>query len=214
MPEKESYNGEMMDRLREDILNELEARRRMERWHQQDSPGRWRDSDGYYEQRMAGRLRSDIRRELAAMEKMEQRMGRIRDPQVRQMLSELVEEARDQGLSVADLSRSMSYMDRKPSWLGRLGLRNIDRRSFFWGAGAALLASAVLPTLSGTLKPLASKAVEGMMDLSEKAQGIIGQAKEEIEDIVAEAKFNKFRDSIDAEPTNNNGPAENDNTTH
>lgn len=191
------YDAETLKNLKAEVMAEVETRRKMGQYYPQERVSRWRDPEEYYDQRMEEKLRGDIRRELLALEKMERRMGSIQDPEMRRTIFEMVDEAREQGVGAADLSRMMSYRDKRASGSGWLGLKGIDRRSFFWGIGAALLAGTVLPTMLGVMRPIAKKAVSGVMDISDRAQGLVEQAKGEIEDIVAEAKFNRFKDSID-----------------
>jgi len=161
----------------------------------------WTDRELYDYQRNAAMIRNQLRDELIALDKMNRRIGQVRDPQVQQILVELLQEARQQGLSVPDLIQHLS-MNNPPGVTGTLlervtgPLKGIDRRSFGWGMGAAILGLMLLPSLGKSIRSLTGKALEGTMDISERAQGIFDLAKEEFEDIMAEAKFNKIKESV------------------
>ncbi|MDO7786235.1 hypothetical protein [Desulforamulus aquiferis] len=161
----------------------------------------WMDREDYDYQRNMNMLRRQLQTELKGMERINQRMGQVRDPQVRMMLNELLQEAWQQGMDVPELMQSLN-MNNQPGYTGALldritgPFRGIDRKSFGWGAGAALLGLLLLPSLGKSMRPLARKAMEEAIDIAERAQGVFSHAKEEFEDIVAEASFNKIKDSV------------------
>lgn len=142
-------------------------------------------------------------------------MGQIRDPQVRQMLYELLQEAGQQGMDIPEIMESLNMNNNyNPRGLGGLTDRvselftGIDRRSFGLGAGASLLGLLLVPSLSKSLKPMIRKVMEEAMDVTDRAQGVFAKAKEEFEDIVAEANFNKMKESLgsQAAPPDDNKP--------
>lgn len=63
--------------------------------------------------------------------------------------------------------------------------------------GTVVLGMLLLPSVREKLRPLAVKTVEGIMGLSEQAQGVFSGVREDLEDIVSEAKFENFKSSID-----------------
>lgn len=164
----------------------------------------WTDRQEYDYQRNLGILKNQLRSELVALDKMNRRVGQVSDPQVRQVLVELLQEARQQGVSVPDLIQSLN--NNNPGLAGTLvnsvtgPFKGIERRSFGWGIAAGLLGLMLLPSLTKSVRSLTEKAMGGTMGLTERAQGMFEMAKEEFEDIVAEAKFNKMKDT-----TVNNG---------
>jgi len=159
------------------------------------------DREEYNNQRYMMLLRRQLQNELGAIEKINRRLSQVRDPQVRQLLCDLLQEASQQGMDITELMQSLN-MNNPPGYgasiLERITgpFRGIDRRSFGWGAGAALLGLLLLPSLGKSLRPLARKAMEEAMEITERAQGVFAQAKEEFEDIVAEVNFNKIKESI------------------
>lgn len=149
----------------------------------------WTNREAYDYQRQMSMLRNGLQRELDAVNKINQRLGQIRDPQVRQLLYDLLQEAGQQGMDVQEVMQSLNrnyspsgnvpLASRLTGWLN-----NVDRRSFGWGAGAALLGILFMPSLNKTLRPLTRKAMEEAMEITERAQGVFSRAKEEFEDIV------------------------------
>lgn len=162
------------------------------------------DREEYDYQRNRAMLRKQLQNELQAINKINRQIGQVSDPQVRQMVYELLQESRQQGISVQELLDSLnmnnygSQMGFGSSLMDTIAgpFRNIDRRSFSYGVGAALLGLTVLPTLGKSLRPLASKTMEEFMGVFDNAQGMFSQAREELEDIVAEANFNKMKNSM------------------
>ena len=228
-PLMNKYDPEVLNRLKREIVQDLEARREwQEDYYGYDMnygrnrrypdnryaypPSRpmyrnrrpmeidydwWTDREDYDYQRNQAMIRSQLRNELVALDKMNRRIGQVSDPQVRQVLGELLQEARQQGVGVPELIESLNT--NNPGFTNNLvnsvtgPFRGIDRRSFGWGIAAGLLGLMVLPAVAKSVRSLTEKAMDGSMDLSEKAQGMFEMAKEEFEDIVAEAKFNNLK---------------------
>ncbi|SFG83710.1 hypothetical protein SAMN05660649_02875 [Desulfotomaculum arcticum] len=141
-------------------------------------------------------LRQDVRREMQSVKRIEDRLGRVRNPQVRRMVYEILEEANDQGLTVNDILQSFPR---------RRGLGDIlgmgSDKSLYWIIGASILGLALFPTAKNNLKGIMSNLAKGSMDISDKLQTMVAEAKEGIEDIVAEAQFQKMQDSMLDNPT-------------
>lgn len=168
----------------------------------------WTDREEYDYQRNMIMLRKQLQRELQAISRINQRMAQVRDPQVRAMLQEILSEAWQKGMDIPDIMQSLSGNNMQTagnmqypggSLSDRLGgfFRGFDRRSFGWGAGVGLLGLLLVPSLTKALRPMVRKAMEEAMDVSQRAQGVIYRAKEEFEDIVAEASFNKMKESLE-----------------
>ena len=160
----------------------------------------WLEREEYDYQRNKMLLRKELQNELRAMQQINQ-VRQTQDPQVRQLVYELLQETNQQGMAMPELMQSVgtqqnpgvgsSLLDRI---IGPLG--GVDRQSFLWGAGAALVGVALLPVMSKTLRPFARRAVEEVLEITERTQGMFEQVKEEFEDIVAEASFNKMKNSM------------------
>lgn len=56
------------------------------------------------------------------------------------------------------------------------------------GVGAAIVAPIVIPILAGAAKPLAKVAIKEGLILYEKGKEMLAEAKEAVEDLVAESK--------------------------
>jgi hypothetical protein len=70
-----------------------------------------------------------------------------------------------------------------------------------WLVGAALAAAAstLLPIARQTLRPLAVSGIQGALGLADRAKSIVRVMKEEVEDIVAEAQFERMKKQMDQE---------------
>ena len=65
------------------------------------------------------------------------------------------------------------------------------------GVGLALAASVLLPAAKRVARPLAIAGVQGAVALRDQVKSGVSYIKEEVEDIVAEAQFERLRNSID-----------------
>ncbi len=240
-----AYDSEMMGQLKEEILNDLEARRE---WQENNynanfdrqefggyggrrygrgrgmGPGRywgwcpapapmyrnrrppefdldWAEQEEYDYQRQRMLLRRNLLNELRSVSAMNRPGGQTPDPRLRQMVYELLQETRQQGMGVPDLVQSLQAGNGAEGYGGFFNrltapVKTIDRRSFGWGVGASLLGLLFLPSLGKSMRGLARKAVEETIEVTDRAQGFFTQAKEEFEDIVSEANFNRLKDSV------------------
>jgi hypothetical protein len=70
-----------------------------------------------------------------------------------------------------------------------------------WIVGAALTmaASALLPIAKNTLRPMAETGIQGAIGLMNRTKSAIQIAREEIEDIIAEAQFERLKKQLDKE---------------
>lgn len=226
------YDPEVIGRLKKEIVEDLENRREWQEKYYRDGYGRgnyppmyrnrkhqdyedswWTDREAYDYQRNMLLARNQLRDELRALGKMNERLGKVRDPQIRQMLYDLLHEAREQGMGVQDLLESLNMNNSGPGYIRPLWnrvtgpLRGINRRSFGWGLGAALVGLFLLPSISKSVRPLIRRTMEEAMEINERVHGVFAHAKEELEDIVAEANFNKITASL-KNPAANDGMAE------
>lgn len=77
--------------------------------------------------------------------------------------------------------------------------KNIEKTGLITGAALGLTATAILPVMKSTLITLGIIGVRGAMCLADSTKTTILLAKEEIEDIIAEAQFERMRDQLDKE---------------
>jgi hypothetical protein len=73
--------------------------------------------------------------------------------------------------------------------------KNLDK----WIVGAALVltASTLLPIVKSTLRPIAQNGMQGTAGLLARGRTAMQLAREEIEDIVAEARFERMKKQFD-----------------
>jgi len=67
------------------------------------------------------------------------------------------------------------------------------------GAALAFAASTLWPIVKNTLKPLAETGMNGAASLTDRIQYALQVARDEVEDIVAEAQFERMRKKLDRE---------------
>ncbi len=141
---------------------------------------------------------------LNAVRAYELRLARISDPYARQTLQKMIQDERRQLLNLAEL---IDLVEESPD-MGRFtrATRQMKHRfkagngkNVAYGLGAVVLAALLIPGVKDALKPVLGKIVSGVNELSEQAQGLISSVKEDMEDMVAEAQFEKLKQSIDSE---------------
>ncbi|MFC5447429.1 DUF5132 domain-containing protein [Paenibacillus aestuarii] len=75
--------------------------------------------------------------------------------------------------------------------------KNIDK--IIIGTALTVAASALIPIAKSTLRPLASAGAQGGAGLLQRARSALQVAREEMEDIVAEAQFERMKRQLDKE---------------
>lgn len=153
------------------------------------------------EESLAG-LEQIFEAKLASIKVYEQQMATVNDPFARKTLQRMIRQERQELVSLAELTE---LVEASPD----IGSISRARRRFahrvkmttgqdtkFW-LGALVVGSLLLPGVREKIRPLAVKTVQGIMDLSEQVQGLFSGMKEDIEDLVSEAQFEKLRQSID-----------------
>jgi hypothetical protein len=82
---------------------------------------------------------------------------------------------------------------------GRGGIVKINAsvEGIVTGVGLALAASVLLPAAKRVAGPLAVAGMQGVAALRDQVKSSVTYVKEEIEDIVAEAQFERLKNSID-----------------
>lgn len=185
------YSKNALDSLKEDIMNDMRLYEEMEGkpgpGARGSLPRREREFEDY--RRSRATARRDLMQELKAMQAMENRHGGARDPQVRELAREIVLEAKRNHMSLNEVM----YALKGPGWKERLG--TLPGGGLTLGL-AALAAILLLPGAGSKLRGMTGKIIEEAMELSEKAQTLVEKAREEVEDIVAEAQFKRFKDAL------------------
>ncbi|EHS57448.1 hypothetical protein [Paenibacillus sp. Aloe-11] len=67
------------------------------------------------------------------------------------------------------------------------------------GTALAFAASALLPIAKTTFRPLAEAGMQGGADLINRGKSYIQLARQEVEDIIAEAQFERMKKQLDQE---------------
>jgi hypothetical protein len=78
--------------------------------------------------------------------------------------------------------------------------KNLDK--LIVGAALAAAASTLLPIAKSTLRPLLANGLTAGEGLVNRARSIVQIAREEVEDIVAEAQFERMKKQLDKEIAN------------
>ncbi|OPZ73595.1 MAG: hypothetical protein BWY80_00913 [Firmicutes bacterium ADurb.Bin456] len=71
---------------------------------------------------------------------------------------------------------------------------------FFYGIGVAVLAAMIWPHARQGLRSLVVQLVEGGMEIADRTRSAVARTREEIEDIVAEARFKNLQDYFSCNP--------------
>jgi hypothetical protein len=75
--------------------------------------------------------------------------------------------------------------------------KNLD--NIIVGAALTVAASTLLPIAKSTFSPLAASGLQSGAGLLNHARSLIQKAREEVEDIVAEAQFERMKKQMDQE---------------
>ncbi|CUH97768.1 hypothetical protein P22_3912 [Propionispora sp. 2/2-37] len=139
---------------------------------------------------------------LAAVSTYERKLAAITDPYARSVLQDMIRQERRELMQLTELadlveqSPDMNSFTRARRRLGHRMKMKTGQNPAFW-IGTAALGILLLPSVREKLRPLAIKTVQGIMGLSEQAQGLFSGVREDLEDIVSEAQFEQFKQSID-----------------
>ncbi|MDF2570176.1 MAG: hypothetical protein K0R55_1780 [Sporomusa sp.] len=148
---------------------------------------------------------------MAAIRSYEQRLSTVSDPYARRAIQQMIRKERRDLVNLADLT---DLVEQSPDMNGLTKTRRqfnheVKMRTgqdmTFW-LGAAVVGAVLLPSVRDKLRPLAVKAMQGVLGLTDQAQGIFSGVREDIEDLVSEAQFERFKDSLD--PVEEEGPIE------
>ncbi|KLU60772.1 hypothetical protein CEB3_c27450 [Peptococcaceae bacterium CEB3] len=78
-------------------------------------------------------------------------------------------------------------------------LKELDKTDLITGTALVVAAPALLPVLRDALKPLVLLGLRGVVGVVAAARTTFELAKEEAEDIVAEAQFERLKKEVDRE---------------
>lgn len=75
--------------------------------------------------------------------------------------------------------------------------KNLDK--VVVGTALALAASALIPIAKTTFRPLFETGIQGSASLINRSKSILQLARQEVEDIIAEAQFERMKKQLDRE---------------
>ena len=139
---------------------------------------------------------------LAAVGVYEQQLASVTDPFARKTLQSMIRQERQELLNLAELtdlveaSPDMGNIARTRRRLSHRLKMSTGQDTKFW-LGALMVGTLLLPSVREKFRPLAVRTAQGILELSEQVQGLFSGVKEDIEDLVTEAQFEKLRQSID-----------------
>jgi hypothetical protein len=114
----------------------------------------------------------------------------------RELLRALLEEeqAQEPREVDADIAALLREMRRGRGFGGLSGLLSSEQlQGFVWGLGAAAVLMMVMPAAKQSLRPFAVTTVKGAMDLMDQVKTLFGEAGEGLQDIIAEAQFERVK---------------------
>ncbi|MDF2571637.1 MAG: hypothetical protein K0R55_3241 [Sporomusa sp.] len=139
---------------------------------------------------------------LAAVHTYENKLTSVTDPYARKVLQDMINQERRELMNITELadivdqSPDMGRFTRTRRQMGHQLKMKTGHDTTFW-LGTAALAILLVPGLREQLRPLVVKTTQGIMGLSEQVQGLFSGVREDLEDIVSQAQFESFKDSID-----------------
>ncbi len=139
---------------------------------------------------------------LSAIRVYEQRLQSMTDPYARRTLQGMIANERKELLHLAELidlveqSPDMGTLTRARRQLSHQVKVRTGRPPAFW-MGAAVLGAVMIPGVRESIRPALVKALQSVMELSEQAQGLFSGVREDFEDLMSEAQFERFKNSID-----------------
>ena len=99
-------------------------------------------------------------------------------------------------IELVEISPDIGHITRARRRFSHRMKSKTGRDTGFW-LGAIAVGALLLPSVRESLRPLAVKTAQGVMDLSEGFKGLFSGMREDLEDIVSEAQFEKLKQSID-----------------
>lgn len=139
---------------------------------------------------------------LALVRSYQRQLSTVHDPYARKALQCMIEEEKNQLNSLADLIDMVQQGPDKTPFARTKAkishqMRSNTGRSLALGAGIAILGMMLYPTVKEKVRPLVTKAVEGVLGMADQAQHALSSMKEDFEDIVSEAQFERLKNMAD-----------------
>lgn len=140
---------------------------------------------------------------LALARSYQRKLTTVHDPYARKVLQRMLQEERTQLMSLADLIDMVQKgPDMSPYARTRARMshqfRSNTGRNLAIGAGLALLGMMLYPTMKEKVRPMVAKAMEGVIGIADQAQNVMASMKEDLEDIVSEAQFERLKNFGDS----------------
>jgi hypothetical protein len=117
------------------------------------------------------------------------------------LLQDLMQEAEEQGYTRSQILQAVQGLQDRGTLKGKLSdwLATPQGRGFKYGAIAGILAIILWPSARKNLQPLLKGLVQEGMEVTENIQSFFSGITEEIQDIFAEAQFERSKDILDKE---------------
>lgn len=80
-----------------------------------------------------------------------------------------------------------------------IDIKNLNMNNVITGTALTVAAAALIPIMKDTLRPLAVLGIKGVIGVVDGTRTTVQLAKEELEDIVAEAQFERMKKKLDQE---------------
>lgn len=137
---------------------------------------------------------------MPARGQKESRRERTRRELLRALLEEEQEAEGGAGLSEADLLHFLREL--RPNRRGPSSLLSSEQLpGFIWGVGAAALLIMLMPSAKKALRPFAVSTIKSGLDLVDQLKRALGEAGEGLQDLVAEAQFERMKEAVGSEPS-------------
>jgi hypothetical protein len=148
-----------------------------------------------YDRQLLDVMRDEIRTEMRANPQHFYARERTRD---------IMEDIQEMGYTPGEILRAVQQLQKRGTIRYRFSelMNSREGRGFKWGLSTAILTLVFLPSVAKSLKPVTKWALKETMEVSERVQGIISNLKEDVEDILAEAQFERSKNTIDDEIRN------------
>lgn len=90
-------------------------------------------------------------------------------------------------------------------WSGEM-LEQPQTRGFLWGVGTAMAAYFLWPAMKEAVRPATKGVVRGAMAAGDRFRYAMANAREGLEDIMAEAQFERMRDAMEEQVADADDP--------
>lgn len=188
---------ESLQGFKEDILAELEER--MQGWPLIGD--RRRKRPPLTDRQLLDELRRELELDLKAQGIYQHHWQKHPQGYGRMILQDLMQEAEEQGYTRSQILQAVKGVQGRGTLRGKMNdwLATPEGRGFKYGAMAAILAIILWPTARKSLQPLLKGVVREGMEATENMQSFFSGITEDLQDIFAEAQFERSKDILDKE---------------